>query len=344
VEDGAVGEAHIKEVCAALDMLPNVVPAAEEDKAEKVLVGRARTQDAPFVAAVGRKIADALNPDGLFDDRDRARRRGLTLGRQGIDGMSRLCGYLDPEGRAYLEALGAAVRPGHHLPGHDGTVVDAARDTRSPYQRMHDAAVWGWRAGIESGDLGTHRGIPVTVIATTPLADLEQAARATHDSSIPMPGPARTGSDSAVPMRTLIAMASNSIHYLSVFENHSNRPIYLGRSQRIATLDQRIVCHSRDKGCTRPGCTAPGYHCEVMHTPDWYPDGATDADTLHFGCGPDHTMVTNGHAHTTVTTDGQLAWTIGDAPPQTNPIHHADTDYLNEPPEVDGEQQLPGRS
>jgi hypothetical protein len=85
---------------------------------------------------------------------------------------------------------------------------------------MHDAAVWGWRAGIE------------------------QAAHAVHDPNVAMPGPARTGGG-------------------------SDRPIYLGRSQWIATLDQRIACHSRDMSCTRPGCTAPGYHCEVMHTPDW---------------------------------------------------------------------------
>jgi hypothetical protein len=330
VADGAVGEDHITEVCKALDVLPNAVAGEEKTKLEATLVSHARAQDAPFVAAVGRRIADALNPDGHFDDTDRARRRGLTLGKQGIDGMSRLSGYLTPEGRAYLEALGAAVRPGHHLPGNDGTVVDAATDTRSSYQRLHDAAVWGWRAGIESGDLGTHRGIPVTVIANTTVADLEAAARAMAGPDLPMPAPARTGGGSALPMRDLIRMAANSIHYLSVFDEHTDRPIYLGRSVRIATIDQRIVCHSRDKGCTRPGCTAPGYYCEVMHTPDWHPDGATDADKLHFGCGPDHKLVTEGHASTTVTEDGRLAWSVGGAPPETNPIHHADNDFLKE--------------
>jgi hypothetical protein len=48
-------------------------------------------------------------------------------------------------------------------------------------------------------------------------------------------------------------------------------------------------------------------------------------------------MVTNGHAHTTVTDDGRLAWTIGDAPPQTNPIHHGDHDFLNQSDEADDE-------
>ena len=35
------------------------------------------------------KLADCLNPDGNFTDEDRARRRGITIGRQDIDGMAR---------------------------------------------------------------------------------------------------------------------------------------------------------------------------------------------------------------------------------------------------------------
>ena len=65
---------------------------------------------------LGQRIADYLNPDGLFSDEDRARRRGLHLGQQGPDGMSRLSGLLDPQARAYFEAIEAAVRPGRHQP------------------------------------------------------------------------------------------------------------------------------------------------------------------------------------------------------------------------------------
>jgi hypothetical protein len=321
VADGAVGEDHIKEVCDALDVLP-AAAANHKDRAEHTLVRHARAQDAAFVAEVGRRLADTLNPDGLFDDRDRMNRRSMTLGRQGPDGMSRLSGWITPEGRAYVEALKAPVRPGHHVPGSEQLVVDAATDQRSGPQRLHDALLWGLRAGIESGNLGAHRGIPVTVIATVTVDQMEQAARAMADPDVPMPAPARTGGGSSLPMRDLIRMAGNGIHYLAVFEGHSERPIYLGRSTRIATADQRIICHARDKGCTRPDCTAAGYDCEVHHTPDWNPDGATDADKLHFGCPPDHKLVTDGHASTTVTPDGRLAWSVGDDPPDINHIHH----------------------
>lgn len=321
VAAGQVGDDHIKEVCHGIDVLPTAA-ADQKDRAEATLVRHTRSQDSAFVTAVGKQLAEVLNPDGFFDDRDRATRRGLNLGKQGPDGMTRLSGWLTPECRANLEAADAAVRPGHHLPDGDQAVVDAATDTRTSSQRMHDALVWGLRTGLESGDLGTHRGIPVTVIATATVDQLEQAARAAADPDTAMPGPARTGGGTALPMRELIRMAAKSIHYLAVFDDHSERPLYLGRSKRIATADQRIVCHARDKGCTRPGCTVWGYRCEVMHTPDWHPDGATDADKLHFGCGPDHKMVTNGHASTTITNHGRLAWTIGEHPPHINHLHH----------------------
>ena len=50
------------------------------------------------------KLADCLNPDGNFTDEDRARRRGITIGRQDIDGMSKITGWLTPEARASWDA------------------------------------------------------------------------------------------------------------------------------------------------------------------------------------------------------------------------------------------------
>ena len=183
------------------------------------------------------------------------------------------------------------MRPGRHLP--DGTLAEV-RDERSPAQRCHDGIKLGLKAGIASGEMGQHRGHPVTVIARTTLAELNQAAHAVTNPDIPMPPPARTGGDTALPMRDLIRMAADGIHYLAVFDNHTERPIYLGRQARIATADQRIICYARDGGCTRPNCLEPGYHCEVHHSPDWAPNGATDADKLFFACGPDHELVSQG--------------------------------------------------
>jgi hypothetical protein len=320
VEAGAMGEDHLRTICRAIDVLPSCVSAVDREDVERSLVREATKSDAEIVAAVGRRIDEIFNPDGPYDEADRARRRGLLLGGQGPDGMSRLSGWIDPETRAYIEAVTAAVRPGRHLP--DSTVADVP-DDRSAAQRCHDGVKLGLKAGIASAGLGSHRGHPVTVIARTTLAELNQAAHAVANPDIPMPGPARTGAGSPLPMRDLIRMAADGgIHYLAVFDDHSERPLYLGRQARIAAADQRIICYARDGGCTRPGCLEPGYHSEVHHSPDWSTGGATDADKLFFACAPDHKLVTDGRYQTTVNDAGRLAWTDGSTPPEVNHVHH----------------------
>ena len=321
VASGVLGEDHLRAITTVLDRLPSVTSPADRVEVQTTLVREAGKHDADFVTALGRRIDEVFNPDGHYDDTDRARRRGLTLSGQGADGMSRLSGWIDPETRAYLEAVTAAVRPGRHLPDGD---VEPARDDRSMSQRCHDGLKLGLKLGIASGQMGSHRGHPVTVIVTTTLAELNQAAQAVNNAGVSMPAPARTGGHSALPMRDLITMATGAIHYLAVFDEHTGRPLYLGRQTRIATADQRMICYARDRGCTRPDCLTPGYHCEVHHSPDWASGGGTDADTLFFACGPDHTAVTDGRCTTTVTDTGRLAWTTDHTPPQVNSVHHPD--------------------
>ncbi|WP_099037075.1 DUF222 domain-containing protein [Mycobacterium neglectum] len=328
VAAGAVGEDHLQEIKRTMDRLPSCVSAEDRVEVERSLVREAVKNDAEIVKAAGRRIDEIFNPDGDFDEADRARRRGMVLGRQGPDGMSRLSGWIDPETRCYVETTTAAVRPGRHLP--DGALTESP-DDRSTSQRRHDGIKLGLKAGIASGQLGAHRGHAVTVIARTTLAELNQAAHAVIDPDIPMPSPARTGGDTALPMRDLIRMATDGIHYLAVFEDHSERPIYLGRQRRVATADQRIICYSRDGGCTRPNCLEPGYHSEVHHSTDWAVGGATNADLLFFACGPDHAEVSKGRWRTTVTDSGRLAWTDGTRPPEINQAHHPEELLRSDP-------------
>jgi hypothetical protein len=356
VDNGDLDGDHIAAVCKGVDELPSAL-AHKKDVAEQILVGHCMDQDAGYVAKLARDIAAHLNPDTEFDEHDRRRRSGLTLGPQRADGMSYLSGWIDPETRSYLEAANAAVRPGRHQPqpsedtrpepqpGEDTRPepqpdsdepapkpapepadqaghVEVTPDRRNAAQRLHDAVKLGMRAGISSGVYGQHRGLPVTVIASATLAELDQAAHAITNPAIAMPPPARTGGGSLLPMRDLLRMAANAIHYLAVFDDHTNRPLYLGRTKRIATADQRIICYARDRGCTRPGCTEPGYHCEVNHDPPWSNGGRTDADCLFFDCGPDHTLITKGLLQTKVTDKGRLAYTDGTSAPEINLAHH----------------------
>ena len=49
--------------------------------------------------------------------------------------------------------------------------------------------------------------------------------------------------------------------------------------------------NSKDRGCSAPGCTIPGYYCEVHHITDYAQCRVTDIDDLTFACGAHHRML-----------------------------------------------------
>jgi hypothetical protein len=129
-------------------------------------------------------------------------------------------------------------------------------------------------------------------------------------------------------MSDVIRMASHSYHYLTLFDGVTGRALWLGRTKRIANADQRIVLHNKDRGCTFPNCTAPGYASQVHHaTLDWADGGSTNIDDLDFGCGPHNRLVKKGGWHTRKNPDGTCEW----IPPAHLPVkgginnhHHPD--------------------
>ena len=248
-----LGEDHLRTITQAMDVTAVVrVCRGPRGGRGAAWCGKLPRTTPRSSRLLGRRIDEIFNPDGDFDEADRARRRGVLLGPQGPDGMSRLAGWIDPETRCYVEAVAAAVRPGRHLP--DGTIDRDSPMTAVLSQRCHDGIKLGLKAGIASGELGAHRGHPVTVIARTTLAELNQAAHAVINPDVPMPSPARTGGDTALPMRDLIRMAADAIHYWRCSTTTANGPCIWAARNAIATADQRIICYARDGGCTRPNC------------------------------------------------------------------------------------------
>ena len=189
----------------------------------------------------------------------------------------------------------------------------AQRDLRSHGQRQHDALGALVRSQLGNPEWGTHRGLPVTVIATATLQQLQDQT-----------GHAVTAGGTLLPISDLIRMAAHAYHYLSLFDGITGRPLYLGRTKRIATADQRLVLHATDRGCTAPGCDAPGYQCEVHHIDDWATGGTTNSDTLTFACKHHHKLLDQGWT-TRKLPNGDTEWI---PPPQlpppsrTNTYHH----------------------
>jgi hypothetical protein len=252
---GRIGAEHIAIIRGFLHDLPAWVDYQTREQAQAQLAGIAAEFGPAELRQAAGLLAGLINPDGEFADVDRARKRGITLGRQRRDGMSTITGTLTPELRAALEAVFSKwAAPGMCNPDDDTACVKGrpsqARvhgDRRTPAQRRHDALTAMARSLLSCGELGEHHGLPVTVVVSTTLRELLSGA-----------GVAVSAGGTRLPMSDVLRLATHAYHYLVIFDD-VGRVLNLGRSKRIASPDQRIVLHSKDRGCTFPGCTVPGF-------------------------------------------------------------------------------------
>lgn len=274
--------------------LPSWVDVDTRAHADAQLAELAAGLDPDNLDAAAKRLLACVDQDGPPpEDREReqACQRGVVLGPQQADGSRSIRGRVNAEAGSYWEVLFAKeAAPGHHNP--DGP------DTRTQAQRNHDAFLAVGRRALESGKLGTHNGLPVTVIVSTTLQELEKGA-----------GVAVTGGGSLLPMPDLIRLAAKAHHYLYVYDQHTGKSLYLARTKRLATAAQRIVLHARDRGCTRPGCTAPGYWCQTHHAvADWVDGGQTNVDDMTLACPHDHRMLDKTGWRTRKNAKNQTEW------------------------------------
>jgi len=335
---GQIGPEHVRIVEQFFDDLPSHIDSQTRDQAEADLARIAEGLGPTQFRAPADRLALLLNQDGEPPhDAERARRRYLTMEKQGVDRMGRIHGLLDPECRATVEAVLAKwAAPGMCNPDDATPCVDGEPskeavqgDTRSAGQRNHDALTAMGRSALASGELGQHNGLPATIIVSTTLQDLQSAA-----------GMAVTGGGTLLPMREVIKQASHANHYLVIYDKHTHEPLYCARAKRFATPGQRIVLHALDRGCTRPGCTAPGYWCQAHHVEGWAKDdGPTDITTLTLACGPDNRLVEEGGWTTRKRKDGRTEWIppshLDTGQDRVNNYHHQEKYLLPEDREDD---------
>jgi Domain of unknown function (DUF222) len=306
---GDIGPGHVAVIRGFWHRLPEFVDVETQVKAEAQLARLGAEHRPDELGKLADKLRDCLDPDGDFTDEDRARRRGITLGRQGSDGMSPISGYLTPEARATIDAVFAKLAaPGMCNPMDTRACVDGPpspqlveHDTRSAAQRHHDALNAAGRALLACGELGQHNGLPASIIVTTTLRELETGA-----------GKGLTGGGTLLPMSDVIRLASHAHHYLAIFDKGKALALY--HTKRLASPAQRIVLYAKDRGCSFPNCDVPGYHCEVHHCDPYAKTHTTDVNDLTFGCGPNHKLAEQG-------------WT-------TRKNQHGDTEWIP-PPHLD---------
>ncbi|RMI27536.1 HNH endonuclease signature motif containing protein, partial [Nocardia stercoris] len=292
--DGEISPTHVREISKVMHRLPGGVETEERCTAEQLLVEHARMAGPDDISKIGDRLIAYLDPDGtLSSDTDRNRRRGITIGRQGTDGLSPISGLITPQLRAFLDPLlGKYSRPGVANPDDaassftDPDTVDpetlraaAERDDRTAPQRTHDAirALLEW--GIVTDRLGSHRGLPITCILTINVEDVENET-----------GVANTATGGTVPIKDALALAERSRPFLAVFD-HSGLPLHMGRTKRLASPAQRLALTASLRGCTRPGCDAPASMCAVHHVSEWADGGSTDIENLVLACDHCHARV-----------------------------------------------------
>src|SRR5271163_3243130 len=318
--NGDLGPGHVAVIRGFWHRLPDFVDPETRQKAEAQLARLAGEHRPDELAKLADTLTDCLNPDGDFTDTDRARRRGITIGNQDLDGMSPISGYLNPEARATLDAVFAKLaapgmcNPDDIEPCVSGTPPQAAiqGDTRNSGQRNHDALLTLARNALASGALGQHNGLPASIVITTTLKELEAGS-----------GKALTGGGSLLPMSDVIRLAGHAHHYLAIFDKGKALALY--HTKRLASPAQRIVLYAKDRGCSFPGCPVPANLCETHHTNPYATNPVTDVNDLALACGPNHQLADQGWT-TRKNARGDTEWIppahLDHGQPRVNTYHH----------------------
>ncbi|MFI6866025.1 DUF222 domain-containing protein [Nocardia sp. NPDC050406] len=341
--EGAISPDHVRTIIATMNRVPASVAAVDRELAEQELANHAREVTPHGMRKLGEAILAHLDPDGkLTNDVDRQRRRAITLTSQGVDGMSEGTMTLTPALRALMDVMLAKwARPGMCNPADpespsatagpvdpEAVKAAAARDTRTAAQRNHDAFEAFLRAGGPE-NLGVHRGIPVQVVLTMSVQDVEQAA-----------GFATTATGGSVPLGEALRMAERAHPVLMIFDHRRSMPLHLGVGPRLGNRWQRLARTAIERGCTRPGCDAPATMCQMHHVLGYAQRGPTDIENLTLACDRCHGLITGTEAgwETQVLGEdsefpGRVAWR---APAHIDPArrwrvnraHHGEARYV----------------
>ncbi len=342
---GAVSEAQVAEIEKVLSKARRSGADAEVlALMESILVDAAEDADPLALWRAGRHALSLLDAQGEEPDDRRARaRRGLDLGKQDDEDLtSEFGGVITAPLRALLEAVFAkGARRGINNPadGEERLTGDesddalradaAARDDRSAAQRRHDALVAVLSGALDAGITGTHRGLPAIPIVTMTLAQVESEV-----------GVATTATGGSISVPDAMEILRTHPYYVLLL-SASSRPLWLGRSRRLASPDQRLALLGSERGCSAPGCDGPGAHCEVHHRDEWAAGGATDIENLTLACSADHHSLDRPPPGAAVGTPGwttsaappgdryagRTVWTRGRSPGAVNHQHHPDELY-----------------
>ena len=131
-----------------------------------------------------------------------------------------------------------------------------------------------------TGDGPEHRGSVSLLV----IADYDAVRRHLTDLRL----------DDGLPMPAdELARIGARMEVLPAFFDAEGQPLWLGRSDRIASEAQRTVLAARDGGCI--GCAAPAERCDAHHIKWWSNGGLTDISNLCLLCARCHHLIHDQH-------------------------------------------------
>lgn len=221
------------------------------------------------VNAANRKHAPRNNPNAGYEN------RGLSLGQRNPDGTVRV--IIDaPAGDAALFKAHAdkGLAPNSNLAAGDQGDVDK----RTPRQRRYDQ----FKAIFQQYEERCQKanGGAASVVVAVTLDDLA-------DGDASMLYGTNTGIEVDCFDLVRLGMEGTTDFVLQV-DGVTSVPLWMGRTSRLASVEQRIAMFAVQGVCSWLGCTAPMTECEAHHILAWIRGGSTDIEKLTGLCREHH--------------------------------------------------------
>ena len=293
--DGVVGVVGAFRGCAAgrVELL-----AADEELASAACgegADAAPPASADELRAYAQVWAAYLDQDGAEPAESRAlRKRGITMGRRGHDGLVPVRGNLLPEVAAQLQlGFDSVLNPRvdeltgpcfiDSEPGDRAEPIDTAAEERTHAQKQHDALAVLLTAAAASGALPTLGGAAPTLVVSVRAEDLANGRGYAH-----LPG-----DDEPISLAAARHIACTGA-VQRVVSGANGRIVSIETLDRVFNFHQRRAITLRDGGCVIPGCHVPPQWCEIHHVEEHSRGGPTHTDNGVLLCWFHHRTIDSG--------------------------------------------------
>lgn len=280
VASGAMDGSTVEMIDKQIRALPESVQDEITAAADEPIATLVTCQGPDVVRSLRHFLLDLVGAEEPYTEEDHRRKRSLTIGSQGTDGMTPIRGLLTPELSAKMHRLmadhagtggighddktGENGDPGNNG-GDDGT---SSADDRSPEQRRHDVLEALVDSGYGPGKvLSTGRGT-TTIVA---VMSIDQIAS--------RKGAALSDVGVHIPAATLLNKPENLQAYLQILDLEG-RTLSFGRSRRLGSVDQYLALLGEEGISSAPGTDSAPAYCHVHHIDGWSEGGMTDLDNL----------------------------------------------------------------